>query len=210
MRILQPSERIAEVLFGLIMVLTITGSLSVAESGRENVRLMLIGALGCNFAWGIIDAVLYLLSCMAERSGGLRTLNAVRAAEPAKAHKLIAQALPPIVASVLQPAELESLRLRLKDLPPPPAKASLSRTDWLGGIGVFLWVFVTTFPVVIPFLVVQDALTALRISNAVAVVMLFLTGYAYGKCTGRHPWLMGGGMLLLGCVLVVMTMALGG
>ena len=55
-RVLEPIERVSEVLFGLIMVLTFTGSLSVAEAGREDVRTMLIGALGCNLAWGIIDA----------------------------------------------------------------------------------------------------------------------------------------------------------
>ena len=56
--VLEPIDRISEVLFGLIMVLTFTGSLSVAEADRGEVRTMLIGALGCNIAWGIIDAVL--------------------------------------------------------------------------------------------------------------------------------------------------------
>ena len=37
-------------LSGLIMVLTFTGSLSVAESGRADVYAMLINALGCNIA----------------------------------------------------------------------------------------------------------------------------------------------------------------
>src|SRR5437773_11311167 len=63
-RALEPGERIAEVLFGLIMVLSFTGSLSVAEAGRDDVRLMLIGALGCNIAWGIIDGILYLMDCL--------------------------------------------------------------------------------------------------------------------------------------------------
>ena len=61
-RVLEPNERISEVLFGLIMVLTFTGSLSVAEADRAEVRTMLIGALGCNLAWGIIDGVLYVMS----------------------------------------------------------------------------------------------------------------------------------------------------
>ena len=64
-RVLDPSERIAEVLFGLIMVLTFTGSLSIADAGENDVRVMLIGALGCNLAWGLIDAVLYLMGCLA-------------------------------------------------------------------------------------------------------------------------------------------------
>src|SRR5262245_28378312 len=60
-RPLEPIDRISEVLFGLIMVLTFTGSLSVAEAGHEDIRTMLIGALGCNLAWGVIDGILYLM-----------------------------------------------------------------------------------------------------------------------------------------------------
>ena len=75
---LEPNERIAEVLFGLIMVLTFTGSLSVAEADRAEVRTMLIGALGCNLAWGIIDAVLYLMGSLSEKGTGLLTFRAVR------------------------------------------------------------------------------------------------------------------------------------
>src|SRR5207249_4453585 len=66
-RVLDPIDRVSEVLFGLIMVLTFTGSLSVAEAGRESIRTMLIGALGCNLAWGIIDGVFYLMGCLAEK-----------------------------------------------------------------------------------------------------------------------------------------------
>src|SRR5215204_5800644 len=79
-RPLEPIDRVSEVLFGLIMVLTFTGSLSVAEAGHEDVRTMLIGALGCNLAWGVIDAVLYLMGCLSERAQGIRTVLAVRKA----------------------------------------------------------------------------------------------------------------------------------
>ena len=75
---LQPDERIAEVLFGLIMVLTFTGSLSVAEADRAEIRTMLIGALGCNLAWGIIDAVLYVMGSLSDKGSGLLTFRAVR------------------------------------------------------------------------------------------------------------------------------------
>src|SRR4051794_38730428 len=110
-RVLDPHERIAEVLFGLIMVLTFTGSLSVAEARRESVKTMLIGALGCNLAWGIIDGVLYLMGCLAESDRKLTMLRAVRkATDSQKAQRLIAAALPASVASVLRPEELDSIR----------------------------------------------------------------------------------------------------
>jgi VIT family len=210
-RVLEPIDRISEVLFGLIMVLTFTGSLSVAEAGRCEVRTMLVGALGCNLAWGIIDGVLYLMGCLAEKGRGLQAFHAVRkATDPTESQRLIADALPSVIASVLEPAELEAVSQRLKQLPTPPERAQLHKDDWLGAGGVFLLVFFCTFPVVIPFLVMRNAGPALRVSNAIAIAMLFLTGYAFGRMTGRRPWLMGISMVVLGLILVGLTMALGG
>jgi hypothetical protein len=210
-RVLEPSDPIAEVLFGLIMVLTFTGSLSVAEADRAEVRTMLIGALGCNIAWGTIDGVLYLMGCLAEKGRGLKILNGVRnSTDPQEAQQLIADALPVVVASILQPTELEAMHQRLKQLPEPPDREHLSKEDWLGAAGIFLLVFLSTFPVVIPFIVMHDAGLALRISNGIAILMLFVAGYAYGKCVDRGPWLMGVSMVALGSALVGLTMALGG
>src|SRR5881398_2598434 len=208
-RVLEPIDRVSEVLFGLIMVLTFTGGLSVAGAAREDVRAMLIGALGCNLAWGIIDGVLYLMGCLAEKGRGLQAFRAVRkAADRKEAQRHIADALPSVVASVLEPVEMESLYQRLKQLPEPPHHVRLRKDDWLGAVGVFLLVFLCTFPVVIPFLLMRSAGPALRASNAIAIVMLFLTGYAFGRMTGRHPWLVGISMVILGLILVGLTMAL--
>ena len=210
-RVLEPVERISEVLFGLIMVLTFTGSLSVAEAGRDDVRTMLIGALGCNLAWGIIDGIFYLMGCLAEKGRNLMALHAVRkATDPKKAQRLIAEALPSTLASVLRPEELESMRERLNQLPEPAARARLSKSDWLGALGVFLLVFLSTFPVAIPFMFMQKAEVAMRVSNAIAVGMLFITGAAYGRCVGRSSLVFGLSMVILGGVLVALTIALGG
>ena len=210
-RVLEPHERVSEVLFGLIMVLTFTGSLSIAEAGRESVRTMLIGALGCNIAWGIIDGVLYLMSCLAEKGRGLITFRAVRtASDQKKAHRLIADALPSVLASILKPEELESMRQRLQQLPEPPDRAHISRGDCWGALGVFLLVFLSTFPVAMPFMFVHRVPLAMRISNAIAILMLFITGMAYGRAVGRSPWVFGISMVVLGAILAALTIALGG
>ena len=210
-RVLEPSERIAEVLFGLIMVLTFTGSLSVAEAGREDIRTMLVGALGCNLAWGIIDGIFYLMGGLAEKGRNLAVYRTVRAtADPREAQRLIAEALPSVIATVLQPPELEAVRQRLQLLPEPPGPARLSGTDVRGASGVFLLVFFSTFPVAVPFIVMQDARLAMRFSNGVAVAMLFVAGAAYGRVVGRSPWVLGAIMVALGGVLVALTIALGG
>src|SRR5437016_10215941 len=93
-RVLDPIDRVSEVLFGLIMVLTFTCSLSVAEAGRDEIRTMLIGALGCNLAWGIIDAVFYLMGCFSSQGRGILQLKAVRTLSDAgAAHRVITDAL---------------------------------------------------------------------------------------------------------------------
>ncbi len=210
-RLLDPMDRVSEVLFGLIMVLTFTGSFSAAQAGRADIRELLIGALGCNLAWGIIDAIMYLMACLSERGQGILTLRAVRGAGmAAEAHRAIVSALPEGVASVLQPTELETIRQRLNQLPEPPARPRLQKDDWLGAFAVFLWVFAFTFPVVIPFIFMHDALFALRISNIIAVAMLFLTGHAFGRCVGYRPLVLGFSMVLLGIVLAGLAIALGG
>jgi VIT1/CCC1 family predicted Fe2+/Mn2+ transporter len=210
-RVLDPIDHVSEVLFGLIMVLTITGSLSIAELGREDIRTMLIAALGCNLAWGIIDAVLYLMGSLAEKSRDLMTFQAVRkATDPHQAQRLVAEALPPVVASVLTPAELEAMRLRLVKLPEPPRFARLDKDDGQGALGIFLLVFLSTFPVVLPFIFMRDPILALRASHAIAVVLLFVAGYVFGRITGRRPLRVGLAMVALGAILVGLTMALGG
>ena len=210
-RLLDPVDRVAEVLFGLIMVLTFTGALSIAEAGRDDVRAMLIGALGCNLAWGIIDAVLYLMGSLAEKGRSLATYREVRAAaDPEAARRAIAGGLPPVVAAVLEPAEYETLHRRLLSLPDAPAQARLDRGDWLGAVGVLLLVFLSTFPVVIPFLLMESAGPALRVSNGIAIAMLFVAGFAYGRLVGRRPWLVGFSMVMLGSLLAAVAMALGG
>jgi hypothetical protein len=209
--VLEPGDRVAEVLFGLIMVLTFTGSLSVADAGRDDVRTMLIGALGCNIAWGVIDGILYLMACLSDKGNALRALRAVRkAAAPEQAHRVIADALPPMVAATLGPAEYESVRRKLVQLPEPPSRPRLEKGEWLGGLGVFLWVFVTTFPVSIPFIFMHSVERAMRFSNGIAIALLFLTGYAFGRIAEYHPWLSGIAMVVLGVALVGATIALGG
>jgi hypothetical protein len=208
--VLTPVDRVSGVIFGLIMALTFTGTLSVATADRNEVRDMLIGALGCNIAWGLVDAVMYLLATLTERRRNLAILREVRGRPGGtRAHQLIADALPPVIASTMEPAELDVIRARLERLPEPPA-ASLSLADFRAAVGVFLLVFLATLPVALPFAVIHDAHRALRVSNGIALVMLFAGGYYLGRHAEAHPWRTGVMTLSAGVLLVWATIALGG
>ena len=111
-RLLDPVQRISEILFGLIMAVTFVGSISIATAGRDEVRTVLIAALGCNLAWGLVDAVMYLVSTLAERRRGLTLARRVIGTDPETARGIIARALPAHVAAITGPGEHEAMRLQ--------------------------------------------------------------------------------------------------
>lgn len=210
-RVLDPVERMSEILFGLIMVLSFTGSISVADAGREDVRAVLVGAIGCNLAWGLIDAVMYLLTLVIERGRTRSVGQAVRAsADPARGRALIAEALPEPLDRLFGEQSLEEARARVAALPEPAVSRGLEGLDWLRALGVFLLVFLSTFPVVLPFLFVRPLPTAMRVSNLVAIVMLYFVGHSLGRHAGIGPVRTGLAMVAIGVVLVALTIALGG
>jgi VIT1/CCC1 family predicted Fe2+/Mn2+ transporter len=210
-RVLDPVSRISEIIFGVLMALSFTGALNAATAGREEVRTMMLTALGCNLAWGLVDAVMYLVATMTERGRNLTLLAVIRdARDTGTAHDAISEALPGRLGEALGAEGLESVRKRLLALPEVPARVRLGRDDYAGAFGVFLLVVLSTFPVVIPFLFLSELARAMRVSNVVALVILFVGGYQLGKYAGGNGWKTGLAMAAVGAVLVSIIMALGG
>ena len=192
-------------------MLTFTGTLSVATAGRDDVRTMLIAAIGCNTAWGFVDAMMYVLRTLVDRSRRATLLAEVRTStQPALAQRTIASHIGPLSAG-LEPGALEGLRRWLIALPPHEApRPVLTGRDLKGALGVFLLVFASTFPVVLPFLFGGDLKFAMRLSAAIAIVMVFACGWVWGRYAGVRPWAAGLALVVLGIVIEAIVIALGG
>lgn len=209
--ILDPIERVTEVIFGLLMAMTFTGALSVATSGREEARTMLIAAFGCNLAWGLADAVMYLLRTWTDRTRNRNLLIRLRQGVNAEeGQALIADILPPRLAAAAGAEGLEMLRQRLLEFSGEPARPRLGPDDLMGALGVFLLVVLATFPVVIPFLLISTTALAIRTSNLVALGVLFVAGWILARHSGGSPLGSGLAMVILGTALISAIIALGG
>ncbi len=214
--VLSPVERISEMLFGLFMALTFVGAISAATAGREEVRTMFIAALGCNLAWGLVDAVMYLVRTATDRGRSLAFMRAVRAAtDHETGRRLVERSLGERFAlrtskDLISPAEIESIRARIVALPRVPVRITLERDDLLAGLGIFLIVIAATLPVVLPFLFFADVGTAKHVSRGIALAMLFFGGLALGRYGGYGSWKAGLTMVGLGTGLVIAINALGG
>jgi VIT1/CCC1 family predicted Fe2+/Mn2+ transporter len=209
--VLNPVDRVSELLFGLFMALTFVGAISVAESGRAEIRSLLAAALGCNLAWGLVDAVMYLVRTITDRGRAITVLRSVRAAADAQAgRRLIGLSLSKTAAGLVSEMEIEAIRARIVALPSVPERPTLQRDDLLAALAVFLLVVASTFPVALPFLMFDDVGTAKAFSRAVALTMLFVGGLTLGRYAGYGSWKVGFMMAGLGAALVAAVMALGG
>lgn len=209
--LLEPVHRVSEIIFGLIMALTFTCTLSAASAGREEVRTMLIAALGCNLAWGMVDAVMYLMTTLIERARNITLFNRLRTAtDTSAAHAILIEAMPGNLSEFMGAEGLNILHRNLTGLREPPAPGKLVGGDFVAAFGVFLLVVLSTFPVVIPFILIQEAWLAMRVSNAIAIVMLFVAGWTLAHYAGVSRWRYGVGMTVIGVLVVAATIALGG
>ncbi len=170
---------------------------------------MLIGALGCNLAWGIIDALLYLMGCLSEQGRSLARCEPCAKRRPRRTpskslrmrcRRWWPRPSPPRSMSPCAGSCLSCPSRRRT----PPAQERLA-----GGFGGVLVGVPLHLPGDDPFIFMNDLGRAMRVSNAIAVALLFLTGYAFGRVAEHRPWLTGLVMVVLGAALVALTMALG-
>ncbi|HZI25667.1 MAG TPA: VIT1/CCC1 transporter family protein [Chryseolinea sp.] len=209
--VLNPVDRISEVLFGTIMVLTFTGAISAATDGRQEIRELLWAALGCNVAWGFVDAIMYLMNVVLERAHSLTLINRITNAESnVVSRQVFREELQPLVSGLLKDEEVDQMTERLKKIPAPSKRHLLTGKDFVAGIEIFFLVFLCTLPVALPFALFQQVEFAMRASNGVALVILFIGGFILAGYAGFRRITTAVIYAFIGILLVALTMALGG
>lgn len=212
-RFLDPSERMSELLFGLIMTLTFTlGASLVIQEGPDATRELLAGVVGCNVAWGIIDGLLYVMTAMYERGRVHRAATVLRRDGESAAAEMVraeleegyGQALSAATTSRVVAELVQALRTA------NTGRVRIQSGDLGGAAGCFVMVVATSVPAVLPFLFLDNHLLALRVSNALLLALIFAVGYVWARLTNANPWMTGTGMALFGMVLVQLTIMLGG
>jgi len=208
---LNPVDRVAEVLFGLIMVLSFTGTISVAANGKEEIGELLWAALGCNLAWGIIDAIMFLMNVMVERGHSITVIKKLNDSESEEvSRQILREEIQPLISELMKDEELDQLNDRLKKISTPLKRNILTAADLIGALQIFLIVFLCMLPVALPFIFLKEVPIAMRASNGVALVLLFIGGYILARWAGFRQFITALIYVVIGLLLVVLTIALGG
>ena len=213
-RHLDPSETLLEVLFGLIMALTITVGARLLTERAEIVGLELaLALLGCNIAWGVIDGAFFLLGTIFNRNRRVQFVKRLQAASnDAEAMAAVKEEFDLEGEPPMQPQDRASLHGSLLELfrHAGTARARLRASDWVAAALIAVLVAATAIPGLIPLLIFHDGFVALRVANALQVGLLFFTGYWWAGYSGANRWFTGLAIALFGTALVLLAVPLGG
>lgn len=217
---LDPIEILQKAVYGILIIMTCTMAVRGLqaeyvsdETAAQAVRGLFLAAIGCAIAWGLIDAVIYVLACEGERNESQRMLRLVqKSASDDAAAELTEMHMGPVVKRLATDAERARLAhevvSRVQILDPKPQ--GIRRDDIVGATALFLVALSATLPVIIPLALVRDPFLAVRAANVLSLIVLFIIGYNSGRYVGTKPLQSGLSIMLTGLVAVIVAIPLGG
>jgi hypothetical protein len=213
-RALDPADALAEMTCGLVMVLTILCTAGWYVEGADEPRKALaFSAFGCCLAWGIIDGFLYVASAVYERGRRGRLIRSVQASDRAVAVDFVRGRLDEATGDLLSPQTATAAAEELVDVAAhvdPPTRITTTRGDFPPVVGAMVLNVSATILPGIAILLVEDWRDALATAKALVVVMLFLTGFLWGRTTRFGAWRSGLAMLVFGLAMVAVAVLFGG
>ena len=208
--LLDPVDRLSEVMFGLLMTLTFTGTVAVTLGEGGTVEGILLAALGCNIAWGIVDGVMYLLRTVTGRRRTIGLIGDLKTGDTAERSDAVRDLFADSHSDKLTEDEAQAVARWVLRVSQGVEPVVLRREDFRAALLVFLLVVLSTLPPVVPFMVMEDVSAAMRVSNAIAVGMLVLIGWQLDQYIEHGSRLMRFLVPFIGVLLVATTIALGG
>lgn len=211
-RYFAPENRLAEVICALVMVLTFTATTGGTFEGTTP-HAMLMAVVGCNIAWGIVDGVTYVLGNLMNRGERARLLTVLKhAPDDPETTARVWNRLDSVLRPMLTEAQVAQVHQWVIEgaagVTIEPVR--LKREDVYTALACFVIVVGATLPIVAPFLLIRNDVVALRVSNGLALAMLFGVGWRWAGLVNSSRWKTGLGLLALGVVLVGLTIVLGG
>jgi hypothetical protein len=210
-RYLTTAETLTEVVFGLLMAMTITNTIwYLLDVSKQQVAVSVLAAtLGCNLAWGLADGTLMVLRDYYDRARFARMLERGKGAvNEDDLHSEIEDSIIGVLDEEGQEqVEQALLRYAAKE---GALDYHVRLRDGLDVVMCVVLNVLAVFPIVLPFAILPSPGDAVLASNAIGIVMLFLIGFTWAKASFRNRLLAGGLMGLIGFALLTVLILLGG
>ncbi len=210
---LTPPERLSEMMFGVFILVSITGSVELALEEDVTARAVITAGLGAAIAWGVVDTVVHLLNRHMEVSRKAELQTFLRYTKSrGRALETIENSLEGTAIGLLDSRTRERLLEYLwkAQQQRPGPEPRMRATDYLGALGAGLLVPAVAALMLLPLVLVNEVERAIRISHGVGILLLFLIGAEWGAYAGRSRFLTGFALVLLGGAISGIILLLGG
>ncbi len=220
--LIDPIDGLSEGVFSIMVFLIFTLAFKVIwlrdaieqPITSQMMNELIISAMGAILAWGIIDGMMYALTSYLAREERHRLLKDIQSADTEEeALELIADDMDYLLEPITEEGDRQVFyrnyfKLLAKSKPQP---VHVTKDDLAVVLGHMLVAVLAVIPSLLPLLVLRFNFDlALTVSILVSFIMLFLTGFGWGKYTGANPWRIGFLLLLVAASLVGIAMLLGG
>ncbi|HPY40774.1 MAG TPA: hypothetical protein PLM98_09660 [Thiolinea sp.] len=206
-------DQAIETLSGIILTMSVLSTLQVVSAQTAqtiDTRSLLYAALGSTAAWGFVDAMLSLVTKLIDRTHTYQVVKHLREATNLSAFReRLRDEAPDYVVEQLDDTALRKIQGLLQ------SKANVKRPglnaqDYLAALHIWLIVVSAVLPLALPFLLIDDPLTAFRVTQLVSVWIMFALGYSLGEWLGTKPIRSGLSFAAIGIVITIVCIALGG
>ncbi|HSD57506.1 MAG TPA: hypothetical protein VLB04_04940 [Methanotrichaceae archaeon] len=201
-------------MFGVIMVVCFTSVLrAYPQIAEQVIGVVLLSALFCCIAWGLVDGVFYAWEAHYELDKKKKLQAQVQSpVGEKKARELVEDDLGDTIVDLMDEKDKEQIyQIVEKNVPGIDLGRVSPREDILTVLIAFGLVVGSSIIVILPFLIFSPVMNALKISNITGIFLLFFMGYWREEDTRFTKKLITGGFTaLIALIITIVTIALGG
>lgn len=188
-----PALALQEVLYGFIMALIFVSAARMGILHYESRMELVLMIVGMNFTWGAIDATVFYLIDVFNQRKFVRLMDNTDAIGRERAAEMLMEEFSGTPLDILDPDDERAVCMSILD------KRMESRDDMAAdrrdmrnsAIGCFLITVLTTIPIVLPIVLVDEIKTGLAFASVLSAIILFFVGYRMERYTGVNRWVMG-------------------
>ena len=206
-----PGLAIQEVLYGFIMALIYVTAARVGVLSYTDTTNLVILIIGMNLTWGLIDAVVFYIVDVFDQRKFIRIMSACNLPHEKKVEMMLDE-FSGTPLDILDPEDERRIceGILSKRLESESERLSDRRAMRDSALACFLITILTTIPIIVPLMVIDDIDIALMVASSLSSVCLFFIGFRMERYLGVNRWVAGLFLALIGWAITIAATFTGG
>ena len=206
-----PGLAIQEVLYGFIMALIYVTAARIGILRYTDTLNLVILIIGMNFTWGLIDAVVFYMVDVFDQRKFVRIMSACDLPHERKVEMMLDE-FSGTPLDILDPEDERMICEEILSMTMENESERLSdrRAMRDSAVACFIITILTTIPIVVPLLLIEDTEIALTVASGLSSICLFFIGFRMERYLGVNRWAAGLFLTAIGWAITITATFTGG